>query len=190
MRSTSPLVSHRPGVPAVTRRLLRRAVIKSPGPGCRALAQADLRAAADQAVVDEVVADTAGQLPGLLTGAGQQQRVLPGEVVGNPSPAGLVHHLFGGAAAQPAVLFVFGQDGDVAGAQSQGGVAFPPLAEPHRLGELHVPHLAGQHHHRAAAFDGRELLMVAGDQHPAVPFDGQADDGGHVGHRHHRGLVE
>ena len=42
------------------------------------------------------------------------------------------------------------------------------LGEADRLGELDVAHLAGEHDHPAAALDRGELLVIAGDQHPAV----------------------
>jgi hypothetical protein len=78
---------------------------------------------AREAVADQVVAGAAGQFTGLFFGAGQQERVLAVEVAGDRGPAGLFGCFLGGAAAQPAVLFVFGADGDVPGAQPSAGAA-------------------------------------------------------------------
>jgi hypothetical protein len=150
----------------------------------------DLDAGLDDAVADQVVADPAGQFPGLLRGPGQQQDVLAGEVVGDESPAGQVGCLFGVAAAEPAAFVVLRQDRRIAGAQPEAGVAFPFAGEPDRLGELSEAELPGQHRHAAAAFDGGELLVVAGDENAAVVFGGQAHDGGEVGDRRRGGFVE
>lgn len=63
------------------------------GAGDGAVPQPGLSAGVDGAVVEEVVADPAGQLAGLPLGPGQQQRVLPREVVGEPAAARQVHRL-------------------------------------------------------------------------------------------------
>ena len=111
-------------------------------------------------------------------------------MVGQPAAVGLFGGFFGGAAAQPTVLFVFGEHGNVPGAQPQGGVAFPWLGEPLRFGELDVTQAAGEQHHAAASLDRGELLVVAGDHDLAVVGAGYGEDRGHVGQRHHAGLVQ
>jgi hypothetical protein len=90
----------------------------------------------DLAVADQVVADPAGQFPGLLAGAGEEQDVPSGQVVGGERAAGQVGCFLGVAVAEPAVLVVAGQDGDVAGPEPEGGVAFPAGGEPDWFGEL------------------------------------------------------
>ena len=90
-------------------RLFLRATIRSPWlavASCRSLTAAT---GADEAVVQQVVADAARHLPGLLPGAGQQQGVLAREVVSEERAAGQLHRLLGVAAAEPALLFVQGQ---------------------------------------------------------------------------------
>ena len=88
------------------------------------------------------------------------------------------------------MFFVGGEHRGVPGAQPQGRVAFPAVGEPLRFGELHVALAAGEQHHPAAAFHGGELLVVAGHHDLAVVGAGQGEDRGHVGQRHHAGLVE
>ena len=141
------------------------------------------------AVADQVIAGPARQLTGLVFGAGHQQRVLAVEVVREPAPVRLFGCLLGGAAAQPAVLFVVGEHGDVPGAQPQGGVAFPWVGEPLGFGEMDVTEAAGEQHHAAASLDGGELLVIADHDDLAVLGAGQGEDRGHVRQRHHAGLV-
>ena len=111
-------------------------------------------------------------------------------MVGEESAAGQVDRFLGVTAANPALLLIQRRDGDIARAQPQCGVAFPFLSEADGLGELDVAHLAGEHDHPAAPLDRGELLVVPGDQHPALMLAGQAHDRGEVGHRHHRRLIE
>ena len=89
-------------------------------------------------------------------------------MVGQPAAVGLFGGFLGGAAAQPTVLFVVGEHGDVPGAQPEGGVAFPRVGEPLGFGELDVAQAAGEQHHAAASLDGGELLVVARDDDLAV----------------------
>ena len=93
--------------------------------GGRLIPQPDFAGAADEAVVQQVLADAPRHLPGLFPGAGQQQGVLAREMVSEERAAGQVDGFLGVAAADPALLFVQRGDGGVAGAQPQGGVAFP-----------------------------------------------------------------
>ena len=102
----------------------------------------------------------------------------------------VVHRLLGVRAADPAVLVVLIQHRRAAGTQSQRRVPLPPGGEPDSLGELDVAQPPGEQHHAAAAFHGGELLVVAGHHDLAAPVVGQGQDRGHVGQRHHAGLVE
>ena len=111
-------------------------------------------------------------------------------MVSEERAAGQVDRFLRVAAADPALLFVHRGDGGVPRAQPQGGVSFPFLGEPDRLGELDVAHLPGEHDHPATALDGGKLLMVAGDQHPALLLCSKAHDGGQIAHRHHRRLIQ
>ena len=123
-------------------------------------------------------------------GARDQQGVLAVEVVGEPAAVGLLGRLVGGAAAQPPVLLVLGQHGDVADAQPQRRLPLPPVGEPLRLGELHPALAAGQQHHRPAALDRGELLVVPGHHHLAAALTGQREDRRGVGQRHHARLIQ
>lgn len=144
----------------------------------------------DQAVADQVVADAAGQFPGLFCGAGQQQDVAAGQVIGDVATAGQVGCLFWGTAAEPGVLVVAGEHGGVADAEAEAGVAFPVLGEPNGFGELGVAELADEHRHGAAALDGRELLVIASDQDFAIVLGSEAENGGEVGDRRRGCLVK
>ena len=148
------------------------------------------RAVLDQAEVDQVVADPAGQFAAAFPVGGDQQDVLPGEPFGDRGADRVVHDLFRVAAADPAVIVVLAEDGGVPGAQPQAGRPFPLVLEPDRLGQLDVAVLPRQQPHPAAALDGGELLLVPGDQHLAVQVVGQADDPGQVIDRHHGRLVD
>ena len=156
----------------------------------RALAEVHRWPVIDQPEVDQVVADQAGQFPAVLPGVGHQQRVLACQPPGNVCLPYLVERVFAVAAGDPAVLGVLLQGCLVSGAQAQAGVAFPFLGEPHRHRELGVPQVAGQHRHAAAGLDGRELLVITGQEDLAVVAFGQVDDPGQVGHRHHRALID
>jgi hypothetical protein len=185
------LVSHRPSSPEGDPPVIEAGHDQVAGTRDRPGPQPDLRASLDEAVVQEVVADAAGQLAGMFLGAVQEQRVLPAEVVGEPPLPGQVHHLLG-VAAQPALLVMDGQDRH-ARAQPQSGVALPALSEPNRPAELDESELAGEHHH-AAALHAAELLMIASDQDPAVPREssrlpGVRPSGVQRGGRPYRGLV-
>ena len=126
----------------------------------------------------------------MVLGAGDQQGVLAVEVVGEPAPVGLLGRLVGGAAAQPPVLLVLGQHGDVADAQPQRRLPLPRVGEPLRLGELHPALAAGQQHHRPAAFHRGELLVIPGNHDLAAALVGQGEDRRGVGQRHHARLVQ
>jgi hypothetical protein len=66
----------------------------------------------------------------------------------------------------------------------------PGLCKPNRLGELRVAKFVGEQHHASPAFYRAELLLIASGKH-LVPVRGRVlCDVGHVGGRHHRGLVE
>jgi len=116
----------------------------------------------DQAEVDQVVADPRGQLPAPRPVRGHQQDVPAGQVAGHVGAGGLVHGLVGRGAADAAMLVVFIQRGGIPAAQPQRGLAFLSGCEPDRLGQLHVPEPVREQHHRAAALDGGQLLLVAG----------------------------
>ena len=143
----------------------------------------------DQAEVDEVVADPGGQFPAAGPVGGGEDHVAAGQVAGHVGPGGLVHGLLGRGAVDAAVLVVVVQRGRVALAQPQRGVPFPGLGEPHGLGQLHVSQPVSEQHHRAAALDRGELLLVAGEDHLAAVPGRVADDGRQVGHGDHRALV-
>ncbi len=85
-----------------------------PGTGGLARDEADLRAIGNAAVTDQVIAGAAGQLAGLVLGPGDQHGVQAGQVVGEPAAVRLLGGFLRGAAAQPPVLLVAGQHGDVA----------------------------------------------------------------------------
>ena len=105
---------------------------------------------------------------------------MPGEVAGHVGFRGLVHGLIGRGAADPAVLVVVIQRGGDPLAQPQRGVAFPLGGEPDRLGQLHISEPVGEQHHRAAALDGGELLLVPGEHQLAAVARRVVDERGQV----------
>ena len=75
--------------------------------------------------MDQVVADAAGDLAAAGMVGDHQQHVPARQVMGDVAAGGLVEGLVGFGAADPAVLVVGVQGGGIAGAQAEGGVAFP-----------------------------------------------------------------
>ena len=160
-----------------------------PGAGRGAVGDARGGAGLDDAEVNQVIADAAGQFPAQRVIGGHQQRV--GAVHGERDVGGRggIHHTFRIAALDPAVLVILGQDGGVAGAQPQAGGLFPAGAEPGRLGQLDVAELIGEQGHAAAVFHRLQLPGVPGQDHLAVGCFGEADQVGQVRGTDHRRLV-
>ena len=82
-----------------------------PGRGLGAFRDPDCPAVADQAEVDQVVADPGGQFPAPGPVRGHQQHVPPGQIAGHIGLHGLVHGLLRRGTANPAALIVFIQRG-------------------------------------------------------------------------------
>src|SRR5262245_40095170 len=74
-------------------------------------------------------------------------------------------------------------------AEPQRGVAFPGGGEPDRLGQLHITEPVRQQRHRAAALDGGELFLVAGQHQLAAVAGRVIHQSRQVSDRHHRALV-
>jgi hypothetical protein len=85
-------------------------------------------------------------------------------VGGDVGAGGLAGGVVGRGAADAAVLVVLVQHGGIAGAEAEGGGAFPGGGEPDRLGELDVAEPVRQEHHGAAALDGELFLVPGQDQ--------------------------
>ena len=81
-----------------------------------AVSDPDHPAVADQAEVDQVVADSLREFPAAGPVRGHQQHVPAGQVAGHVGADGLVHGLVGRGAADAAVLVVLIQGGGVPGA--------------------------------------------------------------------------
>ena len=190
MRSRSPLASVRPGSPASTPWSLRVQMIRSPGLAWVPSAMRDRGAGLDDAQLDEVVADAAGQLAAQRVVGGHQQDV--GAVRGQRDVGGRggVHHLLRLPADDPAVLVVLGQHGGVAVAQPQAGGLFPGGAEPDGFGEPGVAEGAGEQGHAAAVFHRLQLAGVPGQDHLGAAGLGVGDQVGQVRAGDHRGLID
>ena len=189
IRRTSPLARPRPGSPASDVVVVVAADDQVTGGGLRAFGYRHGPAAVDQAEMDQVAADPPGQFPAACPLRGCQDHVMAGQVAGDVGLDGLVHGLIGRGAADPAVLVVVIERGLVPGAQPQRGVPFPLGGEPDRLGQLHIPEPVGEQHHRAAALDGRELLLIPGEHHLAAVRRGVADERREVLQGDHGALI-
>ena len=128
-RITSPLASVRPVSPASKLVVVAAGDDDVPGAGAGAVAQLGGPGVVDQAEVDEVVADPAGQFPAGLVRAGDHA-ARPGLQVGaQVRGTGLVQGQVGLVAGDPAVLVVVLERAGIAAAQAERGVPFPSLRE-------------------------------------------------------------
>ncbi len=132
------------------------------GAGLGAVGDADRGPGRDDAQLDEVVADAAGQFAAQRMVGGHQQDV--GAVGGQRDVGGRggVHHLLRLAADDPAMAVIFGEHGGIPVAQPQARLLFPGGAEPGRSGQPCVAERAGEQGHAAAVFHGLELAGVPG----------------------------
>ena len=139
--------------------------------------------------MDQVVADPVGQFAAAGPVRGHEQDVAAGQVGGEVGAGGLVGGVVGRGAADAAVLVVLIQRGGVAGAEAEGGGAFPGGGEPDGFGELDVAEPVREEHHGAAAFDRGELFLVSGQDELAAVAGGVFGEGGQVGDGDHGALV-
>jgi hypothetical protein len=100
--------------------------------------------------------------------------------------------LRGGAAAfmDPVVGRVVVEDGDIAGAETQAGVAFPAVGEPVDVVELDGAARVDELPEHAAAADRGELPRIPDEDYPPVVMVGEGGELRQMRCRRHPGLVD
>jgi hypothetical protein len=145
--------------------------------------------ALDDAQADQVIADTAGQLPAKCMIGGHQQHVRAVGGQRDVGGCGGIHHLLRLAADDPAVLVIGGQHRGIACTQPQAGRLLPGGAEPGRLGQLHIAEGPGEQGQAAAVLDRLQLLGIPGEDHLGAAASRLADHIGQVRVGDHGRLV-
>jgi hypothetical protein len=160
-----------------------------PGGDVGAAGEPGSRAGGDDAEVDEVVADPAGQLPPPRVVRHGEQDVAAVQPERDVVAGDRVDDLLGVTADDPAVLVVLLQHRGVPGPEPQAGRALPPGGEPDRVGQPDVAEGAGEQGHAAAVLDRLQLLGVPGDDHFRAGAGGVLDDAAERPGRRQRRLI-
>jgi hypothetical protein len=154
-----------------------------------AIAQLAQRGRIDAAQVDELVADVGAQQRGIGVRRDDQQRVQPGQVIGEIAADRRDMHLLDRAALEPPPVLVLGEHGRIPGTQSCAGRALPRGGEAADLVQPVRAVVDHQQLQQPARADGAELMVVAGEHQFPAPGPDQVGDPGEVGGVGHAGLV-
>jgi hypothetical protein len=151
--------------------------------------QGSLRAP-DRTEPDKPGLDAPGQVGGLGVGPGQQQHVLPAQVVREPHRRRPLAGGFGVGAPNAAVPVVGGDRSQVAVPEPDTGLPLPLRLEPADLVQLRGGDFPSQQGEHSPGLDRTELRGVAGGGDPRPGLPGRLTDQGEVGGAELAGLIQ